>query len=181
MKLIKLSIIVSFISINYANAQKIKAGDLLNWMIAKDHLDTLGIKTNIEPFFGTKDDVLLTEIIRNNLPSETSKRNMKDFMTPEEIKLFHKQLPYIKQHLWPKTPYKLKTFFFVSDAKSGKFQKVTTCHYLSLPIFLNKAKTRVILAESFTAGVAFGRGDLVLCEFKQSGWQEIVRAATVNE
>lgn len=184
MKSIVLFTIANTLFINCAIAQQSNADNLLNWIIKKDHLNPLSYKTDVSPFYaieGTHRDILLVKIIDDNVPITAQKKCLMDFMTPDEIQSFRNQIPQIKQIRWRKTSYKLHTNFFVSEQLPADPDNVITYHYLSLPIFLNKEHTRVIFGESFVDDIAFGRGDLILCEYKNDEWQEVARAATVNE
>jgi len=162
-------------------AQQAPGNQLLNWVIKKDHLNPLNTKTNISAFYATGTDPLTVTGIIDYTGNTISRKCLKDFMTEGEVNLFHSQIKQIKQVKWKKTGYKLKTIFFVQQQYQQDPVNIITYHFLSMPIFLNREQTRVIVGESFSAGVAFGRGDLLLCELKNGQWQEIARVATENE
>jgi hypothetical protein len=165
----------------YAYSQQEPGNELLNWIIKKDHLNPLNTKTNISTFHAMGTDPLTITLITDYIENTLSHKCLKDFMTEDETNLFHSQIKQIKQVRWRKTGYKLKTAFFTEEQYPQDPDNIITYHYLSVPIFLNKEQTRAIVGESFSAGVAFGRGDLLLCELKNGQWHEIARVATENE
>jgi hypothetical protein len=165
----------------HAFAQQESGNKLLNWIIKKDHLNPLNTKTNISSFYAMGADPLATTTMIDYRGNIISHKCLKNFMTEDEANLFHSQIKQIKQVRWRKTGYKLKTTFFVDEQYPQDPNNIITHHYLSLPIFLNKEQTRAIVGEAFSAGMAFGRGDLLLCELQNGQWQEITRAVTENE
>jgi hypothetical protein len=162
-------------------AQQEPGNELLNWIIKKDHLNPLNTKTNISTFYAMGTDPLTITPIIDYIGNTLSHKCLKDFMTEDESNLFNSQIKQPKQLRWRKTGYKLKTTFFTEEQYPQDPDNIITYHYLSVPIFLNKEQTRAIVGESFSAGVAFGRGDLLLCELKNGQWQEIARVATESE
>ncbi|HEY2582058.1 MAG TPA: hypothetical protein VGI43_09630 [Mucilaginibacter sp.] len=86
-------------------------------------------------------------------------------MNYAEAETFHSKTNSLKPVEWQSLHFVLPVKYYKNE-NFNEHDK--TYRGLSRPIFLNKEETRVIIGEYFTADVAFGRGDLLLCEFKMA-------------
>jgi len=159
-----------------------RANELLTWLIKRDHLALLNEKADLSTLLGTGRDILNIHALYNDTTNTVSeKKCLKNFMTDEEVEMFHLRLSKMKQIKWENSGYTLPVKYYKNMSFSNNPKGTGTRETffgLSLPIFLNKEQTRVLIGECFTADIAFGRGDVLLCEFKNGKWEIIARVVT---
>lgn len=104
-------------------------------------------------------------------------------LSTDEVELFKTVPRMLMQTDWTKKYKELKVKF-VTDYYAERKEVQNTPFMLytfSEPLFLNKNYSRVLIGESFICGIACGRVDLLLCEFKNGNWRLLGRAIVENE
>jgi hypothetical protein len=151
---------------------------LLSWIIKKEHIRYLNAKSNAAIFYDKNAFTLQTLIADSG--KTVPNKSLKDFLPTTELDIGKRVPPMLEQTDWRIKYAHLKAKFvtdkFITNMKAGQ-----TVYAFSEPIFLNEQKTKALIGEYFTCGVACGRDDLLPCEFKNGHWQLIVRAVVAND
>jgi len=162
--------------------QTSNTNDFLNWLIQTDHIELLNTRSDISSFATIGDaDALFLHSILVDSTNTSSKKRLKDFMTTDEIDIYHQGFKELREVKWRDTHYKLPVKYYTrtSYKLNGKMIFIKKTFYgLSLPLFLNKEQTRVLIGEYFTADIAFGEWYLILCENVNGKWHVVARVVT---
>lgn len=151
---------------------------LLKWLIKKDHITLVDPKSNAAVFYDRHafDKQTLITDSEKTVPDKC----LADFLSPAELNTGKTIPQMLEQTDWRKNYAKLRVKFvtdkFMRNIKAGQ-----TVFIFSEPVFLNTQKTKVLIGEYFFCGMACGRDDLLLCEFKNGRWQLIARAVINND
>jgi hypothetical protein len=159
----------------------IKSTDkLLSWLIKQDSIKLLNAKSDMSAFYNK--DILNSQSILDEADKIDSNKYLKDFMNESEISMFNTAEMISKQTDWRiKYNFKVKYYTNEKDPKKNLTNYNQTIFSFSNPLFLNKQYTRAIIGEGFTCGIACGRNDLLLCEFKNGKWNIIARVNVSND
>jgi hypothetical protein len=166
--IILLFLLSLFSSVTYAQESnyKTQTRDLVNWLIKQDKIKLL----NEDIDNSTQPNSLSIPIIYPD-----SLKTLKQFLTKAEIQKYKQTKQRKTKSKWFK--YNLDVDYYNEKLKDTSNKII---YGLSIPIFLNKACTRVLTGEYFICGIACGRGDLLLCELKDGKWTLIARGNVWN-
>ena len=145
----------------------------MNWLIEKENIKFLNPVTDIST-------IGVNHLSLELISQDTIKRSLKtfeSFLTTSEVKSYNSKKSRIKKSDWRK----IGLFVNVKYIEDKSFKENMVRYSLTEPIFLNKQNTRVIIGEYFTCGLVCGRGDLLLCEYKNNAWQIVARGNVYNE
>jgi hypothetical protein len=156
-----------------------ETASLLNWLIKTHHIHYLQPKTNDGVFYGNR-YLTMKSVLKPDNQIDTS-RSLSNYLSNEEIAACKTAQPAMLTNwrIW----YKQLPVVFTAGIKSELrlLDKQKTIYTFSNPFWLNKEATRVLIGEYFSCGIACGRGDMLLCEFKDGKWQLIARAIITND
>ncbi|MEO7211376.1 hypothetical protein [Mucilaginibacter sp.] len=156
-----------------------EATSLLIWLIKTHHIKYLAPKTNDGVFY-TINYLTIKSMLKPDDQINTSK-SLSNYLTAEEIATCKDAHPAMMTdwRIW----YKQLPVVFTRGTKHilKLFDQQETVYTFSNPFYLNKEGTRVLIGEYFSCGIACGRGDILLCEFKDGKWQLIASAIVTND
>lgn len=155
-----------------------KTMSLLQWLVKKDNIQYLNAKSNAAVFYDR--NALTKQTLITDSGKITPNASLQDFLSPKEVQIFKTSPIMLEQTDWRKKYSQLKTKI-VTDKVSIKFKSTHTVYTFSEPIFLNRKNNRAIIGEYFTCGLACGRDDLLLCEFKNGRWHLLARSVINND
>jgi hypothetical protein len=175
MKTLLLFLFLTIAATCWGQSRAEKTTSLLTWLIKKDHITYLNAESNAGTFYDT------TALTRHTLVDGSFKnipgRCIKDLLSADEAETFKTVPKMLMQTDWRKKNSQLKVKFI----KNWSPYSTKTIYSFSEALYLNKNETRVLIGENFWCGMACGRMDLLLCEFKNGSWQLLGRAIIENE
>lgn len=176
--LILLFLIKSFNSYSQPS-NRLVTTSLLNWLVKSDHIRYLKPASDDAVFYG-KDYLTMKSVLKSDNSIDTN-QSLSNYLKGEEIAVCKAALPYVqtKSQNW----YKQLPVIFTDNVKIEKklFDQQKLIYRFSNPLYLNKKATRVLVGEYFICGIACGRGDMLLCEFKEGKWQLIARSVITSD
>jgi hypothetical protein len=151
---------------------------LLKWLIKRDHIQYLNVKSNAAAFHDK--NAFTKQTLITDSGKDVPNMSLKDFLSADELQICKTAPHLLDQTDWRKKYARLKTTFVTDKFPSNPAANYTVYSF-SEPIFLNKERSRVIVGEYFICGLACGRDDLLLCELKNGRWQLIARAVIADD
>lgn len=164
MKHAGLILVIALFAVN-ANCQSFEDRsdiNFLNWLVKSEKIDTL---------FATTEAGTLNS-------KQLQSADVVKFLSKEELASLNSQAALIKKRRWRKIQPKLK----VTDLINADAFVIgnSTIYSLSEPIFLNDDHSRVVISLYFVSGMACGRGDVLLFEYKDGKWVVVKRSNIWN-
>ena len=153
---------------------------ILTWIVKTEHISSVYFKIDSRALnnpFRDDGDVLPCYVsVGDAFVPISQRKRLKDLLTVDEIATFRLSLKDFKEIKWKKTPYKMDVKFFrQSSFHQTSDSTLAVFSYLSMPIFLNKEKTRAFIGKSWIADSVIGGGELLLCELDNNEWHVIAR------
>lgn len=145
----------------------------LKWFIKEENITVLNseVDSSLLQLSATKLNTLpLISIdkVTGNI-SESNKR-VTDFLSDKELEYVRNSIRHALKY-WKYCLFKLPVIYAQVSANSH----LKEFSGLSWPVFLNNKRTKIAITTYFVCGAACGRGDLVVCEYKDHRWQIVAR------
>ena len=171
-------LMLTFFANLFGQSTKTSTMALLKWLVKKDHIVYLEVKSSAAVFYDK--DAFSKQTLITDSAKDIPNKSLADYLSPAELHTAKTTPPMLMQTDW-RIKYAQLSTKFVTEKSAMKIIASHAVYIFSEPIFLNKQNTRVLIGEYFICGDACGRDDLLLCQFQNGHWQLIARAVINND